>query len=303
MEKNMSRLIAFVSASLCISAPAFAGLVWQSTFDSTADGVVDARNDNPNKVMIGANTGGNQTIVTAGRKVTPSDKAGRPLGTTKGANDSFSAYYQWNYSAFEDDQENAVEEMAGFLTTSSQHSTRQFMGARIQHYIGSNGDNLVRFGGGWASEGNTGSGRYFTGTPAGDVNLGSNVIGRELQLVVAYDGVTKFLTTNLYDTDGTILKTVSQDIRLFDNLGVPPNDPALTAEMSQLTLTHLGWSDFISGVVQEKTNTWSVDTLAYYDDASGAFGQVVPEPSVALLALAASAPLCWPRRSRRQNHR
>src|SRR5690349_19339526 len=97
----MTRFALGVSCSLLlvVGAPTFGSLVWDSTFDSTADGVVDARDDNPNKVMIGANTGGRQTIVTAGRKnQTLSDKAGRPTGSTLGTNDSFSAYYKWNYT-------------------------------------------------------------------------------------------------------------------------------------------------------------------------------------------------------------
>src|SRR5262249_43505579 len=141
--------------------------------------------------------------------------------------------------------------------------------------------NILRFGGSWASEGNIGVGRYFKGSPTLDVNLGpdSNVIGHEYFIAIGYDGSTKFLTTNFYDSDGTLLKTVSQDIRLFDNLGVAPGDPLIQTEMDQLALTHLGWSDYPSGVAIDRTRTWSVDTLAYFDDATGAFSLVPTPPS------------------------
>ena len=299
----MSRALRYGWLILAISTPCYGKLVWESTFAHDADGVVNVRTDgNPSITMIGPNTGGDQTIVTTGRKSgeTKSNKAGRPLPSSVGANDSFSAYYKWDYTGYQDDGPNDVQEVAGFISGSSPHSTREFMGASFIHYVDSDGNFRLRFGGRWASEGNVGSGRYFVGTPAGDVNFGkTRPIGMELQTVVAYDGGTKFLTTNLYDDTGTLLKSVSQDIRLFDNLGATPDDPALMAEVNQLTLTHLGWEDFGSGDTKDLTHTWSASDLAYYNDATGAFGHVsgVPEPTAAML-LTVGALLLGTRRRR-----
>ena len=299
----MSRTIPCGWLVLVISAPCYGSFVWESTFAHDADGVVNVRTDgNPAIMMIGPNTGGAQTIVTTGRKngETHSNKAGRPLPSSVGANDSFSAYYKWNYTDYQDNGQNDVQEVAGFISGESPHSTRQFMGASFIHYMDSNGNFFLRFGGRWASEGNVGSGRYFVGTPAGDINFGmTRPVNMKLQLVVAYDGSTKFLTTDLYDATGTLLKSVSQDIRLFDNLGATPDDPALQAEVSQLSLTHLGWEDFGSGDTKDFTHTWSVNDLAYYNDATSAFGHVsgVPEPSSAMF-LTGTALLLGSRRRR-----
>src|SRR5512142_2697278 len=87
-------LAAFLLATSLVGA----AQVWQSTFDTGTDGVVDVQNANPNKVMIGPNTGGRLTIVTSARGVAQADKAGRPVGKTLTANDSMGALFKFNYS-------------------------------------------------------------------------------------------------------------------------------------------------------------------------------------------------------------
>src|SRR5438552_19125710 len=83
---------------LLTAACAQAGQVWQSTFDSSADGVVDIYNNDSLKVMIGPASGGRLQITTAdnGTNAYTPDKAGRPLGSTKGGADSFSGLYRFN---------------------------------------------------------------------------------------------------------------------------------------------------------------------------------------------------------------
>jgi hypothetical protein len=94
-----------------------------------------------------------------------------------------------------------------------------------------------------------------------------------------------------------LLKQISANIRFFDNLGVAPDNANLDLEVSNLQLDRLGWSDFISGS-NPRTHTWSVDTLAYFNDATGAFSAVVPEPVTGMLLFAGVSALAVRRRIR-----
>jgi hypothetical protein len=292
------------------AVPAWGVEVWRSTFDTGADGVVDTRDDNPNKVMIGPAGGGTISITTMGYADTLSDKAGRPLGSTVTAADSFGAYYKWHYTGYETDGTSGVEEIAGFHTSTSPHSTRRFMGAAFNHFKSGAGDHMVRFGMRWASEGFTGSGRCFLANRSGnngcdatvtgptDINLGPNLpTGIELQVAIGYDGPSQTLKTAIYDGAGMLLKEISANIRFFDNLAVAPDSPALDNEVNNLALTHLGWTDFISGS-NPRTHTWGADTLAYFNDAEGAFAAVIPEPATAVLLMGGLAGLTRRNRSR-----
>lgn len=268
---------------LCTAAVSSAGQVWESTFDTDADGVVDLRTDNDDgdgEVMIGGNSGGVQKITTESQTNTLANKSGRAMGSTLGHTGSVSALYTFDWTFEAMTTSDAAEFFAGFTSSASPHSTRQFLGARFIRQVGGSGDHYLQVFGAWGSDGYTGSGRNL---PAGQQNLGTTLPGRPLQLAIGYDGSTHILDVGLFDgTDGTELFRNTGDIREFDNLGVPPDSPALQNELNALALTHAGWTDF-SAATDDIDTDWNMDSLRYYDDATGAFGAVVPEPAGALM--------------------
>ena len=283
----------------CVAAvvsTAHAGLVWESTFpDGDTDGVIQLRADNPNgTVMIGSSAGGTQVIRTQSLGTTESNKSGRDTGTTLGSTNSFSALYTFSWDLTGTPVNRAIESYAGFTSNASPHCTRQFLGARvIRVYDGT--DHYVNIGGGFASWGWTGSGRNFPG----QVNLGPDLHGRPLQLTVSYDGPTETLDVSLWDgVDGTPLSQAARWLREFGNLGVPSNDPNLNLEVTNLALTHLGWTDFIGEPLANNVPTdWVMDSLRFYDDALSAKADVVPEP-MSLIMLCVG--LAWTVRRRRR---
>jgi FG-GAP-like repeat len=253
-------------------------LVWESTFDTGTDGVVDLRTDNPyGTVMIGTNTGGPQSVLpitTQALGGSLSNKSGRATGATLGYTDSFSALYSFDWSLGALPANQGAGFFAGFTSASSQHSTRQFIGARFIRQVTAGGSNLVNMGGAWGSEGFTSTGRNFVG----DVNLLSNLDGRQLQLAIGYDGASNILDVGLFDAlNGNELIRSTGDIRTFENLGVPIGNPALNQELNALAVTHVGWTDFISSSDNVST-TWNMDSLKYYNSAAGAFDDVGPLP-------------------------
>ena len=130
-------------AILLFSSTASAALVWESTFDSSADGVVDIFNNNTGKVMIGTASGGRLPITTwdnSTNSFTP-DKSGRPLGATLTGNSSMSGQYKFNWSTLNQDAAQAYEAV-GFLGNSSPQ-TRQILGGVLRHWKISPNDHYV----------------------------------------------------------------------------------------------------------------------------------------------------------------
>ena len=128
-------LAAACTAALAASS-AQAAQVWQSTFDTDADGVVDIRDNNSVKQMIGPVTNGRLQITTmdAGTNAFTPDKAGRPLGATVGANSSFSGLYQFSWSQLDQTESPQTWELIGFLGDSTIPQTRQVMGTILRHW-------------------------------------------------------------------------------------------------------------------------------------------------------------------------
>ena len=264
-------IMAVALAGIAISS-AHAAQVWESTFpDADVDGVVQLRSDNPHStVMIGSSVGDTQVIRTEGLIVTESNKSGRDTSSTLGHTDSFSALYSFSWTLGATSVGEAPEYFAGFTSSASPHSTRQFIGARFIREVDGSGNNYVNLGGGWGSDGNTGSGRNF----AGPVDLGTDLDGRPLYLAIGYDGTTHILTVALHDgATGAELSSASGDIREFDNLGFPSGSPEVNAELAALAVTHAGWTDFI-GANDAIATDWVMDSLRYYDDATGAFNDI-----------------------------
>jgi hypothetical protein len=165
-------------------------------------------------------------------------------------------------------------EVAGFIGNQSEFSTRMFLGCELTHRRDDQGDDFVQLTAAWVSVGHSQIGRLVQD---GEVNLGQNATTRDLKLAIGYDSATRVLTVALYDEMNNKLAEVSEAIDMMPSLG-SPDLPEIQEEVNDLALSHLGWSDFVGGAFFQ-TTTWSVDTLAYYDDADDPFTDVGPEPT------------------------
>jgi hypothetical protein len=259
----------FFAATSLDSTNVIAVQVWQSTFDSTADGVVDIAANEDNKVMIGPVTNGRLQITTedvgGGEAYTP-DKAGRPLQLDNqnqpiafGWNHSMSGDYKFSWSDL-NTAEAQTYELVGFLGKTSPQ-TRQVMGALLRHWkVGTDyyvGIDIAVGGVGFTDFG------YRPAASATD--LGANATSQDYELKVEYDGSAHSLGLSLLDSNGTFLGGQSAnlvtDIPGLHNFGTPQQ------ELGSLALTHLGWEDY-TGNANNSTTTWQVNTLTYYDTAT-----------------------------------
>lgn len=313
------RFLAGMLAIFC-TAVAQGALVWESTFDTDADGVVNGSQNNElcatgsgtcpdvyatdlgnGAVMIGANTGGVQQILTqAVGEITnpPPNKAGRPTADNGGPasrtkDDSWSALYTFNWD-LSDEPSVGVGAIfyAGafepFETGSQQWSTRRHMGVRLIRTVDDAGRHGLNLGGSWATEGFINVGRNFVGSINLDRTLGEDPNGYPLQLAMGYDAPTEIFTLSLHDgntgqvlvdpelNDGDGLAvSASKELQKFGNLGVPQGHPNLVKELNFINMTHIGWTDFASDNSANGTNTiWNMDSLCFFDDPTGAFDAI-----------------------------
>jgi hypothetical protein len=238
--------------------------VWESTFDSTSDGVVDIADNNFGKVMIGPVNNGRLEITAwdnATDAYTP-DKAGRPLmldgsqvPIAYNAEHSMSGQYKFNWSQVNEEETQAYE-FAGFLGTTGQQ-TRQVMGALLRHWsVGADhyvGIDIAVGGVGFTNFG------YLAG-PA--TFLGANPTANDYELQIEYDGTTHRLSLTLLDSAGLTLRTNSADLDTdvpgLQQFGTPAQ------ELGSLALKYLGWEDY-SGNLGNRATVWQVNSLAYYD--------------------------------------
>ena len=293
----MNKLVTVLVVSAMASA-VHGALVWESTFpDGDLDGVSQFLTNTPGSTIIGSSAGDTQVITVRTVDDNVPNRAGRELGSTKSGGDAFSALYTFDFSRLEAAAAGA-EVMAGFFGSDGAFATRQMMGAGFTRET-SGGDEFIRFIARFASDGFTGSGRMFSKQE----NL-STLVGRKLQLAVGYDGTTagdERMSVALYDgvTGDLLLEVDDEDfdgtadcdstsgcrVRYANNLGVAPNAAALDSELANFRFDRLGWGDMI---VDRQGTEWDFnnDSLRYYDDARGAFNDVIPEPaSLALLGL------------------
>jgi PEP-CTERM motif-containing protein len=269
--------------SLLIDIPAtFAAKVWESTFDASADGVVDLFDNNGGKVMIGPAAGGALQITSwdnSTNSFTP-DKSGRPLGATLNGNNTMSGQYKFRWSTLNQAETQAYEAI-GFLGGASPQ-TRQILGGVLRHWKTPVDDHWVALDIAAGGAGFTGFG-YVAGSA---FYLGTNPTVNNYEIRVEYDGSSHQLGLSLLDGSGTPLTSNSADLdtdvpglQLFSN-------PA--TELGSMQLTHLGWSDY-SGNLGDRATVWQVDSLAYYNTAR------VPEPSAMALMVGGLAST-WVRR-------
>jgi PEP-CTERM motif len=262
--------------ALAVADPARAAKVWESTFDSSADGVVDIYNNNTGKVMIGPASGGRLQIEAwdNGTNAYTPDKVGRPLGATLGYNSTMSGQYKFNWSALPTavaGQE--AYELIGFLGDSASPQTRQVFGTIMRHWKVGN-DYYVALDAAAMGAGFTDFG-YRQGT---GVNLGPNALANNYDLRIEYDGSGHVLGISLRDIGGSVVASQTADLDTdlggWHNYGVAN----FNNETNSIALTHLGWEDY-TGWAGDKKMIWQVDSLAYYNTST------VPEPSTLLLAM------------------
>jgi hypothetical protein len=126
-----------------------------------------------------------------------------------------------------------------------------------------------------------------------------------MQLAIGFDPTSNTLSTGLYDGSGNLLGSHNAVIdRAGGMYGAHPasydTDANIQAELNNLSATYLGWEDY-TGNGNNVPTTWSMNSLSYYNDATGAFvaAASVPEPaSLGLLAGAALFGVIRPRRGR-----
>jgi hypothetical protein len=237
--------------------------VWQSTFDSTADGVNDIFNGNSGKTMIGPAANGRLQITSWDNTTNAfsPDKAGRSLGMTLGGDDSMSAQYKFNWSTLNSNTTPAYEAV-GFLGQSTSPQTRQILGSLLRHWKSGN-DYFVAVDAAAGSVGNTNFG-YVSGSP---INLGPNALLNDYEFRVHYNGTTHRLGLDLMNAMGTRLGGQSVDL----DTDVPGLLNGNTAqEIGAFALTHVGWSDY-TGSFGNRATVWKVDSLTFDDTATGAF--------------------------------
>jgi hypothetical protein len=245
---------------------ACAELVWESTFDTTADGVVDivdgTFDPEPLKDMIGPVSNGRLQITTWDAPNYQVDKAGRPLGETLGYTDTMAGQYKFNWSILNESETPQTWELVGFLGNTTSAQTRQVMGTILRHWkfgpdyylavdLAVGGVGFTNFG---YKPGNT----YW---------LGQNPAANDYELRVEYDGTTHTLGAELLDSQGAFLTGQTGDLDLsadFGGLHAFGATP-FTNEVNSLAFTHLGWEDY-TNFGQFGTTAWQVDSLAYYDD-------------------------------------
>jgi len=285
MRASITRIaVPLIACGFCSAAQAT--LVFDKTFTTNANGVVQFENGVGNQ-MLGP-VSNNQLPVTvldnSTNAFTP-DKAGAPLGSTQTGANSFSALYNFNWSQLNTGGESAqAYEEAGFLGPVAPQ-TRQVAGIILRHWFISPADATAQTPSGYymgldlafGSVGVTGFG-YQAGANA--IYLGPDFTPTH-QIAIGYDGTAQTLTASLYDGSGNLLGTNTASVPTM--FGKFTSASAAQSEISDLSVDHLGWSDY-TGNGGDVAETWQMNSLSYYNDATGAFA-AVPEPaSLGLLA-------------------
>ena len=185
---------------------------------------------------------------------------------------------------------NIAYEAVGFLGTATPQ-TRQIMGAIIRHWYIPQSEATSRYQQGYyagldlafGSVGITDFG-YDGSAPA--IYLGNAIPTGTLQLALGFDPTSNTLSAALYDGSGNLFENHSDVIsRTGGMYGAHPpaydSNANIQAELNNLSATYLGWEDY-TGNGNNIPTTWNMNSLSYYNDATGAF-----------TAAAANLPLTW----------
>lgn len=273
--------IAGVSVLLILASNASAALVWQSDFTSSVDGVVNVKDRDTTKAMIGPVSGGRLQITTKDKSLAfnANDRAGRPLGATLNGGNSMSALYKFNWSSLS----NTTTTWEGFGFIGSDacpttctcspnvcNTTRQVLGGLLQHRYDSLSGNYSLIVG--IEFGESGAGNHFYKGGA-EINLGATPQLNDYYFAIGYDGTSHVLSIAFYNSSGNVLSTVSQDLDSTPGGLVPSTGNTVQTMLNNLQLTHLGWNDYVAAG-NNVTTVWQVDQLIYFNDARGAFNAV-----------------------------
>jgi hypothetical protein len=296
MRSYIVRLgVPLLAVALCSAANA--GLVWQDSFTSGPNGVTQFDTMGGNN-MIGAVVNNQLPVTTVdnGTNAYTPDKAGEPLGATVSGTSAFSGLYNFDWSNLNpNDESDVAYEAAGFLGSATPQ-TRQIMGAILRHWYvpaseataGTQQGYYVGVDLLFGSVGIVDTG-YDGSEPA--VYLGNTLPTSTLQLAVGFNPVGNTLSAALYDANGNLLIDHSDVLDMTGGMygAHPPaydSNANIQAELNNLSASYLGWEDY-TGNGNNIPTTWSMNSLSYYNDATGAFNAAasVPEPaSLSLLA-------------------
>jgi hypothetical protein len=265
----MKRLGLGAGAACILCSAALGADVWTSTFDmdGNPDGFVVLRDGQPLKSQLDGPSGGFLGVtnwdIDDGELP---DKAGRPTGTALGGSDSFSALYEFHWSALNELNSPSATEFVGFLGDADE-ATRQVCGALLRHRKW-NGIYFLSLDLGFGSVGNTDFG-YLAGP---QLSIGAtDAIGKTFKLAVGYDGSTHVLSVALFDGEDGQIHGLSADLDT-DMPGLQqPGTPA--DEIGALAVTHVGWGDYSAGE-GDTPSVWQVDAVSYFDTAGGAVNAV-----------------------------
>ena len=157
------------------------------------------------------------------------DREGAPLGTTLSGANSFSALYNYDWSALQNqyDSTSPTYEEAGFMganaAPASTPQTRQFIGALMDHYYLNSGNTMgapvgyyVQLAVAYGSVGITNFGYTFASP---DIYLGNSLPTETLQLAFGFNSATNNLTANLYDGSGNLLGGVTANAATMKSFG------------------------------------------------------------------------------------
>jgi hypothetical protein len=287
---------------LCgLGSGAYASQVWQVGFSGGPNGVTQFNTSGGN-VMIGPVTNNQLPVTTVdnGTNAYTPDKAGEPLGTTVTGTMAFSGLYNFDWSGLNtNDPSNISYEGAGFLGTAATGGgpqTRQIMGVVIRHWYipaaeATSGTPQGYYAGvdlGFGSVGIVDFGyKAGSGTFLGNTDPTSN-----LQLAIGFDPTSNTLSAALFGGNVLLASNSSVINRASGMYGAHPpaydSDANIQSELNNYQGAYLGWEDY-TGNGNNISTTWNLNSMSFYNDATGAF-TAVPEPaSIGVAAVALSA--------------
>jgi autotransporter-associated beta strand protein len=293
-SRHLSRAGFSLIAAAC-SSVASAQLVWQKTFTTDANDVTQF-DTNGGNIMLGSVTNNQLPVTTVdnGTNAYTPDKAGAPLSgttsttTTVTGTNAFSGLYNFDWTNLNpNDESNQAYELAGFLGTATPQ-TRQVMGTILRHWVVT------------AAEATTGTPQgYYASIDLAFGSVGITDFGYHaspgfflgnalptptMQLAIGFDPTTNTLSAGLFDASGNTIGAnsivVSRESGFYG--AHPPvydSDANIQSELNNFSAKYLGWEDY-TGIGNDIPTTWNMNSLSYFNTATGAFNAAVATASL-----------------------
>jgi autotransporter-associated beta strand protein len=290
MRKHVAQLRVPLLACACCSVANASSLVWQDTFTTGPNGVTQFDTAGGNE-MIGTVVNDQLPVTTVdnGTNAYTPDKAGEPLGAPVTGQDAFSGLYNFDWSNLNpNDESDIAYEAAGFLGTAGPQ-TRQIMGVILRHWYVPQSEAINDIQQGYyvgldlafGSVGITDFG-YNGSDPA--LFLGNNSPTATMQLAIGFDPTSNTLSASLFDGSGNLLESHDAVINMTGGMygAHPPaydSNANIQSELNDLSATYLGWEDY-TGNGNDIPTTWNMNSLSYFNTATGAFNAVVVNTSL-----------------------